>query len=79
MSVYSVSTIGSTYQLSVGHNGVVQESDNRDGFQSTLTAWTPGRLDVDVSPWDRWLWSWFGIFDAVWLRLFGEVLGARAA
>ncbi|KAG9310404.1 glycoside hydrolase family 55 protein [Chiua virens] len=40
VTVYSVSTLGSTYQLSVEERGVVQESDNRDGFQSTLTAWS---------------------------------------
>ncbi|KAL4069057.1 glycoside hydrolase family 55 protein [Scleroderma citrinum] len=40
ITVYSLSTIGATYQLSVSGNGVVNESSNRDGFQETLTAWS---------------------------------------
>ncbi|KAG6373189.1 glycoside hydrolase family 55 protein [Boletus reticuloceps] len=40
VTVYSVSTVGSTYQLSVGQNGVVSQTDNQDGFQSTFTAWS---------------------------------------
>ncbi|KAG9310411.1 glycoside hydrolase family 55 protein [Chiua virens] len=40
ISVYGLSTVGSTYQLSVGQNGVIQASDNLDGFQSTFTAWS---------------------------------------
>ncbi|KAF8439368.1 glycoside hydrolase family 55 protein [Boletus edulis BED1] len=40
VTVYSVSTVGSTYQLSVGQNGVVGQTDNQDGFQSTFTAWS---------------------------------------
>ncbi|KAN0101177.1 glycoside hydrolase family 55 protein [Tylopilus felleus] len=41
VSVYSLSTVGVAYQLSVGQNGVVPSSDNANGFQSTLTAWSP--------------------------------------
>ncbi|KAF8549344.1 glycoside hydrolase family 55 protein [Imleria badia] len=40
VAVYSLSTVGSTYQLSVEENGVVHQGDNSDGFQSTLTAWS---------------------------------------
>ncbi|EGN92975.1 glycoside hydrolase family 55 protein [Serpula lacrymans var. lacrymans S7.3] len=40
VGVYSVSTIGSTYQLSVAQNGVVTASSNLDGYQDTLTAWS---------------------------------------
>ncbi|KAH7884063.1 glycoside hydrolase family 55 protein [Phlebopus sp. FC_14] len=41
IQVYSLSTVGTTYQLSISHRGIVLESDNQDGFQQTLTAWTP--------------------------------------
>ncbi|KAG2072933.1 glycoside hydrolase family 55 protein [Suillus decipiens] len=37
---YSVSTIGTTYQLSVSQKGVIRFSDNADGFQETFTAWS---------------------------------------
>ncbi|KAG1849256.1 glycoside hydrolase family 55 protein [Suillus subluteus] len=37
---YSVSTIATTYQLSVSQNGVIHSSDNADGFQETFTAWS---------------------------------------
>lgn len=39
VSVYSLSTVGATYQLSVSQNGVIHQSDNSDGFQSTMTVW----------------------------------------
>lgn len=39
VAVYGLSTIGTTYQLSVDQNGVVNASSNLDGFQETLTAW----------------------------------------
>ncbi|KAG1724556.1 glycoside hydrolase family 55 protein [Suillus lakei] len=37
---YSVSTVATTYQLSVLQNGVIHSSDNPDGFQETFTAWS---------------------------------------
>lgn len=37
---YSVSTVATTYQLSVSQNGVIRSSDNDDGFQETFTAWS---------------------------------------
>ncbi|KIJ60520.1 glycoside hydrolase family 55 protein [Hydnomerulius pinastri MD-312] len=40
IQVYSLSTVGTTYQLSLSHNGIIDESNNRDGFQETLTSWT---------------------------------------
>ncbi|KAH0838819.1 glycoside hydrolase family 55 protein [Lanmaoa asiatica] len=40
VTVYGLSTVGSTYQLSVDQTGVVHQADNGDGFQSTLTAWS---------------------------------------
>ncbi|KIJ69589.1 glycoside hydrolase family 55 protein [Hydnomerulius pinastri MD-312] len=40
VTVYSLSTVGSTYQLSVGQNGIINWADNIDGFQSTVTVWS---------------------------------------
>ncbi|KAI6146888.1 glycoside hydrolase family 55 protein [Pisolithus tinctorius] len=40
ITVYSLSTVGTTYQLSVSQNGIVNESSNQDGFQETLTVWS---------------------------------------
>ncbi|KAE9406732.1 exo-beta-1,3-glucanase [Gymnopus androsaceus JB14] len=40
VTIYSLSTIGSTYQLSVENTGIISEIDNVDGYQSTLTAWS---------------------------------------
>ncbi|KAG1814274.1 glycoside hydrolase family 55 protein [Suillus subaureus] len=37
---YSVSTVATTYQLSVSQNGVIRSSGNADGFQETFTAWS---------------------------------------
>ncbi|KAH7925008.1 glycoside hydrolase family 55 protein [Leucogyrophana mollusca] len=39
VQVYSLSTVGTTYQLSVKQQGVINQSDNADGFQQTATAW----------------------------------------
>jgi len=38
--IYSLSTVGTTYQLSVDGKGVIKASDNPDGFQETATVWT---------------------------------------
>ncbi|KAJ3811026.1 exo-beta-1,3-glucanase [Lentinula aff. lateritia] len=40
VTIYSLSTIGATYQLSVENIGVVNQSDNIDGYQSTVTVWS---------------------------------------
>ncbi|EPT02026.1 hypothetical protein FOMPIDRAFT_141879 [Fomitopsis schrenkii] len=40
LSVYSLSTVGVTHQLSVGGRGIVPSYENQNGFQSTMTAWT---------------------------------------
>ncbi|KAF9242334.1 glycoside hydrolase family 55 protein [Melanogaster broomeanus] len=40
ISVYSLSTVASTYQLSVAQKGVVDQVHNHDGFQETLTVWS---------------------------------------
>ncbi|QRV88543.1 exo-beta-1,3-glucanase [Ceratobasidium sp. AG-Ba] len=38
--VYSLSTVGTTNMLNVGSTPVVKQSDNRNGFASTMTVWT---------------------------------------
>lgn len=40
VSVYSLSTVAAQFMLSVDENGIVDQSANRNGFQSTLSAWT---------------------------------------
>ncbi|KAG8714106.1 hypothetical protein FRC08_012359 [Ceratobasidium sp. 394] len=38
--VYSLSTVGTTNMLNVGSTGIVNQSQNRNGFASTMTIWT---------------------------------------
>ncbi|KZT64335.1 glycoside hydrolase family 55 protein [Daedalea quercina L-15889] len=40
VSVYSLSTVGVTHQLSVEGRGIVPSYANQNGFQSTMTVWT---------------------------------------
>ncbi|KAF9531336.1 glycoside hydrolase family 55 protein [Crepidotus variabilis] len=40
VGIYSLSTVASNYQLSVEGTGIIQQSDNLNGFASTATAWT---------------------------------------
>lgn len=40
ISIYSVSTVGVTHQLSVSQQAIIPESANPNGLQSTFTAWT---------------------------------------
>ncbi|KAJ4479463.1 exo-beta-1,3-glucanase [Lentinula lateritia] len=40
INLYSVSTVGTTFQLSVNNNGVVNQSGDVNGFASTLTSWS---------------------------------------
>ncbi|KAF8178934.1 glucan 1,3-beta-glucosidase [Pholiota molesta] len=47
ISVYSLSTVSSVYQISVYGKGIINQSDNINGFASTVTAWTPGQLQLD--------------------------------
>lgn len=37
--IFSLSTVASTYQLSIDGTGVIDQKDNIDGFASTVTAW----------------------------------------
>lgn len=39
ISVYSLSTIATTFQLSVNQQGIINQNRNRDGMASTVTAW----------------------------------------
>ncbi|KAG6854913.1 hypothetical protein C0991_009736 [Blastosporella zonata] len=40
ISIYSLSTVATTYQISVNEVGIVNQSGNIDGFGSTVTAWS---------------------------------------
>jgi hypothetical protein len=40
VSFYSLSTVATTYQLSIDARGVIDQKDNVDGFASTVTVWT---------------------------------------
>ncbi|KAG9310495.1 glycoside hydrolase family 55 protein [Chiua virens] len=39
VTVYGLSTVGTTFQLSVDHEGIVNAGRNSDGFQQTMTVW----------------------------------------
>ncbi|KAF8900737.1 exo-beta-1,3-glucanase [Gymnopilus junonius] len=39
INIFSLSTVASTYQLSVEGTGIIDQKDNIDGFASTVTAW----------------------------------------
>ncbi|KAH0584023.1 hypothetical protein H2248_009598 [Termitomyces sp. 'cryptogamus'] len=41
ISIYSLSTVATTFQLSVNGVGIVNQNQNINGFASTLTAWSP--------------------------------------
>jgi len=38
--IYSLSTVGTTKMLSIEGKGIISQSDNINGFASTVTAWT---------------------------------------
>ncbi|KAF4609561.1 hypothetical protein D9613_012297 [Agrocybe pediades] len=40
VNIYSLSTVASTYQLSVNGQGVINQQDNINAFASTVTVWT---------------------------------------
>ncbi|EKM82792.1 hypothetical protein AGABI1DRAFT_68739 [Agaricus bisporus var. burnettii JB137-S8] len=40
LTVYSLSTVATTFQLSVNQAGIVNQAGNVNGFQSTMTAWS---------------------------------------
>ncbi|KAK2461103.1 hypothetical protein APHAL10511_006882 [Amanita phalloides] len=39
VTIYNLSTVGTTYQLSVDGAGIINQKDNANGFASTVTAW----------------------------------------
>ncbi|CAA7270475.1 unnamed protein product [Cyclocybe aegerita] len=41
INIYSLSTVGTTYQISVNSGGIVNQASNVNGFASTLTSWSP--------------------------------------
>ncbi|KAF9472908.1 glucan 1,3-beta-glucosidase [Pholiota conissans] len=42
ISIYSLSTVSSAYQLSIDRTGIISQNDNLNGFASTVTVWAPG-------------------------------------
>ncbi|KAF9483862.1 exo-beta-1,3-glucanase [Pholiota conissans] len=40
VTIYSLSTVASTSQLSIGQTGIINQSSNPNGFASTVTAWS---------------------------------------
>ncbi|KXN90550.1 Glucan 1,3-beta-glucosidase [Leucoagaricus sp. SymC.cos] len=41
ITVYSLSTVATTFQISVNEQGIVNQSGNINGFAATVTAWSP--------------------------------------
>ncbi|KAJ7582651.1 exo-beta-1,3-glucanase [Mycena floridula] len=40
INIYSLTTVGTTFQLSVGETGIINQSRNINGFASTVTSWS---------------------------------------
>jgi len=40
IGIYSLSTVATTYQLSINGAGIINQSSNLNGFASTVTSWT---------------------------------------
>lgn len=41
VSIYSLTTVGTTYQLSVEETGLIYFANDSEGFSSTVTLWSP--------------------------------------
>ncbi|KAJ7702297.1 pectin lyase fold/virulence factor [Mycena rosella] len=41
VNIYSLSTVGTTFQVSVNQAGVINQSSNPNGFAATVTSWSP--------------------------------------
>jgi len=41
INLYSVSTVATTFQVSVNNNGIVNQAGNTNGFAETVTSWSP--------------------------------------
>lgn len=39
INIFSLSTVGTLYQVSIGGKGVIRSSQNKNGFASTVTSW----------------------------------------
>ncbi|KAL0947430.1 hypothetical protein HGRIS_014977 [Hohenbuehelia grisea] len=39
--IYSLSTVGTTYMLSVNQKGIIDQTNNQNGFAQTATFWSP--------------------------------------
>lgn len=48
VSIYSLSTVATTFQLSVSGQGIINQSGNINGFAATVTAWSRTWLGVFV-------------------------------
>lgn len=40
INLYSISTVATTFQVSVNNNGIVNQASNLNGFASTVTSWS---------------------------------------
>jgi len=43
VQIYTLSTVGTTYQLSVDNVGIINQKYNQDGFAQTATIWNRAR------------------------------------
>ncbi|KAG1790955.1 glycoside hydrolase family 55 protein [Suillus plorans] len=41
VSIYSLATVGTTYQISIEENGIIYFANDSEGFSSTVTLWSP--------------------------------------
>lgn len=48
LTVYSLSTVATTFQVSVNEAGIVNQSGNINGFAATVTAWSRGSSQVEA-------------------------------
>jgi hypothetical protein len=39
INVYSLQTVGATYQASINQVGIINQNQNRNGFAATVTFW----------------------------------------
>jgi hypothetical protein len=53
LQIYNLSTVGTTYQLSVSSTGVIKSSDSPNGFAETLTVWTS--MAETAHPWPAYI------------------------
>ncbi|KAF7359345.1 Exo-beta-1,3-glucanase [Mycena sanguinolenta] len=60
--IYSLQTIGTTWQLSIDETGVVNQANNSNGFAQTVTSWTKGESTLEfwnqVENGVKWVLEW---------------------